>query len=62
VHDQESKKFGDLHLPVRIEFVDSEEKVASILPMLCDLVTDGLIEMHETTIVKTTALRKEGSS
>jgi uncharacterized protein len=40
------------HLPVRIEFLESPEVVAAILPELCDLVTDGLVEMHPTTIVK----------
>jgi len=39
-------------LPVRIEFIDSPEVVQAILPTLSDMVTDGLIEMHETTIVK----------
>jgi PII-like signaling protein len=40
------------HLPVRIEFIDSPEVVEALLPALLDLVPDGLIEMHETTIVK----------
>lgn len=40
------------HLPIRIEFLESQEIVAAILPALCELVTDGLIETQETTIVK----------
>jgi hypothetical protein len=40
------------HLPVRVEFIDSPEVVEALLPALLDLVRDGLIEMHETTIVK----------
>jgi PII-like signaling protein len=40
------------HLPIRIEFVESEEKVNEVLPTLHDMVTDGLIEVHDTTIVK----------
>jgi uncharacterized protein len=40
------------HLPVRIEFLESVEVVERLLPQLCDLVTDGLIETHATTIVK----------
>ena len=40
-------------MPVRIEFVDSIEKVTQLLPELCELVTDGLIEVHDTTIYKT---------
>ena len=40
------------HLPIRIEFLESPETVDGILPALCELVTDGLIESHATTIVK----------
>ncbi len=38
--------------PVRIEFVESPEIVEAILPPLCELVKDGLIDAHDTTIVK----------
>lgn len=41
------------HLPVRIEFLESAEAVDSIMPALCGLVTDGVIEVQATTIVKT---------
>jgi uncharacterized protein len=40
------------HLPVRIEFVDTVDRVSGLLRPLCDLVTDGLVEVHDTTIVK----------
>lgn len=40
------------HMPVRIEFVESPAVVDAILPALCELVTDGLVETHATTIVK----------
>jgi uncharacterized protein len=40
------------HLPVRIEFIESPETVAALLPSLCDLVRDGLIEAQDTTILK----------
>jgi uncharacterized protein len=40
------------HLPIRIEFVETEEKVNEVLPTLHDMVTDGLIEVQDTTIVK----------
>lgn len=41
------------HLPIRIEFVESADIVDSLMPTLYDMVTDGLIEVHDTTIVKT---------
>jgi PII-like signaling protein len=40
------------HLPIRIEFVETAEKVEELLPTLYDMVTDGLIEVHDTTVVK----------
>jgi len=46
------------HLPVRIEFIDTAERVDQILPTLYDMVTDGLIEVQDTTIVKASSSEK----
>jgi uncharacterized protein len=40
------------HMPVKVEFIDSPEVVEALLPALLELVPDGLVEMHETTILK----------
>ncbi len=40
------------HLPMRIEFVDTSEKVDEVLPTLYEMVSDGLIEVQDTTVVK----------
>jgi PII-like signaling protein len=40
------------HLPVRLEFIETAEKVEEILPTLYDMVSDGLIEVQDTTVVK----------
>ncbi len=40
------------HLPIRIEFVESPEKVDEVLPTIYAMVTDGLIEVQDTTVVK----------
>jgi uncharacterized protein len=40
------------HMPLRIEFIDTEQNVATFLPLLQDLVTDGLIESQDTVILK----------
>ena len=40
------------HMPVRIEFVDSPEKVEEVLPTLYEMVSDGLIEVQDTSVVK----------
>ncbi len=49
------------HLPVRVEFIDTAEKVAEILPTLYDMVTDGLIEVQDTAIVKVATKDKRQS-
>lgn len=40
------------HIPVRIEFVDTPERVQELLPTLYEPVNDGLIEVQDTTVVK----------
>jgi PII-like signaling protein len=40
------------HLPIRIEFVESPAKVEELLPALYEMVTDGMIEVQDTTVVK----------
>lgn len=40
------------HLPIRIEFVETPEKVEEVLPTLYELVSDGLIEVQDTTVLK----------
>jgi len=46
------------HLPVRIEFLEMADVVERLLPELCNLVTDGVIEKHPTTIVKAAVERQ----
>lgn len=52
IHSQEGDGVEAQHLPVRIEFVESQERLDAILPELCRLTIDGLIEAHDTTILK----------
>jgi PII-like signaling protein len=40
------------HLPIRIEFIETPAKVDEILPALYEMVSDGLIEVQDTTVVK----------
>jgi PII-like signaling protein len=40
------------HLPIRVEFIETAEKVDELLPTLYDMVTDGLVEVQDTTVVK----------
>ncbi len=40
------------HLPIRVEFVETTEKVEELLPTLYDMVADGLIEVQDTAVFK----------
>ncbi len=40
------------HLPIRIEFVETAERVDELLPTLYEMVNDGLIEVQDTTVIK----------
>jgi PII-like signaling protein len=60
VHTPKVEVLAD-HLPVRIEFIDTAEKVDQLLPTLYDMVTDGLIEVQDTTIVKVASKEKSAA-
>lgn len=58
MHLQGSGIDSGCHLPVRIEFIETAEKVEALLPALYELITDGLIESQDTIILKA-ALRDQ---
>src|SRR5271163_2232731 len=39
-------------MPIKVEFIETAEKVEALLPKLHEMAGSGLIEMHDTTIVK----------
>jgi PII-like signaling protein len=45
------------HLPIRIEFIESAQKLDDLMDTLYDMVTDGVIEVQDTVVVK--AVNKE---
>jgi PII-like signaling protein len=52
IHTQEGGADAAQHMPLRIEFIDTERNIAILLPLLQELVTDGLIEAQDTVILK----------
>jgi PII-like signaling protein len=52
IHTQEGGADTAQHMPLRIEFIDTEQNIAILLPLLQELVTDGLIEAQDTVILK----------
>ena len=49
-------------MPLLSEFIDSAEHVEALLPSLTDLVTDGLIEAHDTMVLKVAVDGNEGDA
>jgi len=52
VHSGERGSDTAQHMPLRIEFIDTVQNVERFLPALQELVTDGLIEVQDTVILK----------
>jgi PII-like signaling protein len=47
------------NLPVKIEFIESPEKVEELLPKLHEMAGTGLIEVRDTTVVKPAEVEKK---
>jgi PII-like signaling protein len=54
LHDPRSEYIAE-HCPVRIEFIETVERVEELLPTLYEMVTDGLITVQDLTVVKAVA-------
>jgi uncharacterized protein len=52
IHTQAGGTDTAQHMPLRIEFIDTEQSVNALLPLLRDIVTDGMIEAQDTVILK----------
>ncbi len=52
IHSEESGIDTGRHMPLRIEFIDTEQNIATLLPLLEELLTDGLIEAQDTVVLK----------
>jgi PII-like signaling protein len=51
VHNPRSEYAGE-HRPLRIEFIDTAERIEELLPTLYEMVTDGLIAVQDITVIK----------
>jgi PII-like signaling protein len=49
------------NLPIKIEFIESPERVEELLPKLHDLAGTGLIEVQDTTVVKPSEVSKKSA-
>jgi PII-like signaling protein len=51
IHTEGAPGLSGEHLPIRIEFIERTDTVERLMPRLIELVTDGLIEVQETSII-----------
>jgi PII-like signaling protein len=63
-HHLHTTRLVDLavRLPVKVEFIESAAKVEELLPKLHEMIGTGLIEMHDTTIVKPAEKKQKRSA
>ena len=52
LHTRGAGSVAGEHLPVLISFVDEEGMIQKVIPALLDLVTDGMVEVHSTEVLK----------
>jgi PII-like signaling protein len=50
IHSAHILEISD-HLPIKIEFIETREKVDAVLPELQKRIGSGLIELQETTVI-----------
>lgn len=61
IHSASFVEISD-HLPIKIEFIESREKVNELLGKLEELVGSGMIELQETTVAKPAQISKPKES
>ena len=52
LHTSGASDVGGLHLPIIVQFIEKREKVDEVLPELLAMVTDGLVEVQPTEVLK----------
>ena len=60
-HHMHTTRLVDIatRLPIKVEFIETPEKVEELLPKLRTMAGSGLIEVQDTTIVKPASTKKE---
>jgi PII-like signaling protein len=58
-HDSVPTEAGETERqhPVTIQFIETAQAADALLPSLCALITDGMIEAHDTTIIKSAVIK-----
>lgn len=56
-HKLHTSRLVDLadQMPIKVEFIESPERVLEVLPKLTDMACHGIIEVHDTTVIRPVA-------
>ncbi len=53
-HKMHTSRLVDLsdQMPIKIEFIESPDRVQEVLPKLAEMACHGIIEVHDTTVIR----------
>jgi PII-like signaling protein len=53
-HKMHTSRLVDLsdQMPIKIEFIETPDRVQEVLPKLAEIASQGLIEVHDTTVIR----------
>jgi PII-like signaling protein len=53
-HKMHNSRLVDLsdRMPIKIEFIETSDRVQEVLPKLTEIASQGLIEVHDTTVIR----------
>ena len=53
-HKMHTSRLVDLsdQMPIKIEFIETPDRVQEVLPKLTEIASHGLIEVHDTTVIR----------
>ncbi|HEY4899312.1 MAG TPA: DUF190 domain-containing protein [Terriglobales bacterium] len=53
-HKMHTSRLVDVsdQMPIKIEFIETPERVEEVLPKLAEIASHGLIEVHDTTVIR----------
>ena len=53
-HKMHTSRLVDLsdQMPIKIEFIETPDRVQEVLPKLAEIACQGLIEVHDTTVIR----------
>ena len=60
-HKLHTSRLVDLadQMPIKIEFLESPDRVQEVLPKLAEMACNGIIEVHDTTVIRPVAPGKK---